>query len=54
MSLSLSVVVEKYLGSKKLSSGTYKEYRATLTSWLVGWLRDRWSFGKQFGTSATN
>ncbi len=35
MSVTLTVVVEKYLGSKKLSSGTCKEYRATLTKWLA-------------------
>lgn len=34
MSISLTIAVEKYLGSKKLSSGTCKEYRATLTKWL--------------------
>ena len=32
MSITLTVVVEKYLGSKKLS-GTCKEYRATPTKW---------------------
>ena len=35
MSITLPAVVEKYLGSKKLSSGTCKEYRATATKWLA-------------------
>ena len=34
MSITLPAVVEKYLLSKKLSSGTCKEYRATATKWL--------------------
>ena len=35
MSISLEKVTEKYLVSKKLSAGTIKEYRSTVTKWLV-------------------
>ena len=35
MPITLEAVVEKYLASKKLSSGTSKEYRATVTKWLA-------------------
>ena len=34
MSISLKNVAEKYLRSKKLSTGTQKEYRSTVTKWL--------------------
>ena len=35
MPITLRDVVEKYLASKKLSSGTNKEYRGTVTKWLT-------------------
>ena len=35
MSISLENVTEKYLASKKLSSGTCKEYRSTVTKWIA-------------------
>ena len=35
MPITLRDVVEKYLASKKLSSGTSKEYRGTVTKWLT-------------------
>ena len=35
MSISLEKVAEKYLAAKKLSSGTCKEYRATVTKWIA-------------------
>ena len=35
MSISLENVAEKYLASKKLSSGTCKEYRLTVTKWVA-------------------
>jgi hypothetical protein len=34
MSISLEGVAEKYLVAKKLSEGTRKEYRSTVTKWL--------------------
>ena len=34
MSISLERVAEKYLVAKKLSEGTRKEYRSTVTKWL--------------------
>jgi hypothetical protein len=34
MSISLEKVAEKYLVAKKLSAGTRKEYRSTVTKWL--------------------
>ena len=33
--ISLEKVAEKYLVSKKLSAGTRKEYRSTVTKWLT-------------------
>ena len=35
MSISLERVAEKYLVAKKLSEGTRKEYRSTVTKWLA-------------------
>ena len=35
MSISLEKVAEKYLVAKKLSDGTQKEYRSTVTKWLT-------------------
>jgi len=35
MSISLEKVAEKYLVAKKLSAGTRKEYRSTVTKWLA-------------------
>jgi hypothetical protein len=35
MSISLEIVAEKYLVAKKLSAGTRKEYRSTVTKWLA-------------------
>ncbi|HEX5104975.1 MAG TPA: phage integrase N-terminal SAM-like domain-containing protein, partial [Pirellulaceae bacterium] len=35
MSISLEKVAEKYLVAKKLSTGTQKEYRSTVTKWLA-------------------
>ena len=35
MSISLEKVAEKYLVAKKLSAGTRKEYRSTVTKWLT-------------------
>ena len=35
MSISLENVAEKYLATKKLSSGTCKEYRSTVTKWIA-------------------
>jgi len=35
MSNSLEIVAEKYLASKKLSSGTCKEYRSAVTKWTA-------------------
>ena len=35
MSISLEKVAEKYLATKELSSGTCKEYRATVTKWIA-------------------
>jgi hypothetical protein len=35
MSIHLESVAEKYLATKKLSTGTCKEYRATVTKWLA-------------------
>ena len=35
MSISLENVAEKYLANKKLSSGTCKEYRSTVTKWIA-------------------
>ena len=35
MSISLEKVAVKYLATKKLSSGTCKEYRATVTKWIA-------------------
>ena len=35
MSISLEKVAEKYLAAKKLSAGTTKEYRSTVTKWLT-------------------
>ena len=35
MSITLRAVLDKYLASKKLSSGTCNEYRATGTKWLA-------------------
>lgn len=35
MSVSLKNVVAKYLAAKKLSTGTCKEYRSTVTKWIV-------------------
>ncbi len=34
MTISLETVVIKYLGAKKLSGGTRKEYKSTLAKWL--------------------
>ncbi len=34
MSISLEKTAEKYLVAKKLSAGTRKEYRSTVTKWL--------------------
>lgn len=34
MSISLETVVAKYLAAKKLSGGTQKEYKSTVTKWL--------------------
>jgi hypothetical protein len=35
MAISLENVAEKYLVAKKLSAGTRKEYRATVTKWMA-------------------
>ena len=35
MSISLENVADKYLVTKKLSSGTCKEYRSTVTKWAA-------------------
>jgi site-specific recombinase XerD len=35
MSISLERVAKKYLVAKKLSAGTSKEYRSTVTKWLA-------------------
>ena len=35
MSMSVEKVAEKYLATKKLSSGTCKEYRSTVTKWIA-------------------
>ncbi len=35
MSISLEKVAEKYLAAKRLSAGTTKEYRSTVTKWLT-------------------
>ncbi len=35
MSISLEKVAVKYLTTKKLSSGTCKAYRATVTKWIA-------------------
>jgi site-specific recombinase XerD len=35
LSISLEKVAEKYVAAKKLSTGTQKEYRSTVTKWLA-------------------
>ena len=35
MSISVENVAEKYLATKKLSSGTCKEYRSTVSKWTT-------------------
>jgi hypothetical protein len=35
MAISVEKVAEKYLVAKKLSAGTRKEYRATVTKWMA-------------------
>ena len=35
MSISLENVAERYLTARKLSSGTQKEYRSTITKWTA-------------------
>ena len=35
MTIRLENVAEEYLSSRKLSSGTRKEYRSTVTKWIV-------------------
>lgn len=35
MSISLEIAAKKYLATKKLSSGTCKEYRSTVTKWIA-------------------
>jgi hypothetical protein len=35
MSISLEAVSAKYLTAKKLSGGTRKEYKSTITKWIA-------------------
>ena len=68
MCISLESVAEKYLATKKLSTGTCKEYRSTVTKWTAwkkgvdvdqigrGDLRDflDWVYEKAAGDGGSN